>query len=154
PVKPTYLLDRDREWRLLTEFLADPAPELRIAIVSGRRRTGKSFLLRAFTQAVGGLYLTAVGEEGRVPALRRLTEAIAAHAGVPAGALRFAGWQDVLTSALDVANRAPGAPLVVIDELPYLMRHSPEVPGFLQLLYDESQHGDTRSGRIILCGSA
>ncbi|MFI1953885.1 ATP-binding protein [Streptomyces xinghaiensis] len=152
--KPERLLDRDHEWALLNDFLADPAPELRLAIVSGRRRNGKSFLLEALTEAVGGLYLTAVQEEGRVPALHRFTEAIAAHAGVRPGAMRLDDWRDVLTAALDVVNRASGAPLVVIDELPYLMQHSPEIPGFLQLLYDQSQSGRAPGGRVVLCGSA
>jgi len=153
-VKPVRLLDRDREWSLLREYVQDPAPQLRLAIVSGRRRNGKSFLLEALTEAVGGLYLTAVQEEGRVLALQRFSQTIAAHAGVRPGALRLDGWQDVLTTALDVVNRAPGAPLLVIDELPYLLQHSPEVPGFLQLLYDQSQSGKAPGGRIILCGSA
>lgn len=152
--KPERLLDRDREWSLLREFVADSAQELRLAIVSGRRRNGKSFLLEALSDAVGGLYLTAVQEEGRVPALRRFSEAIAAHAGVRPGALRLDGWQDVLTTALNVVNQAAGAPLLVIDELPYLLPHSPEVPGFLQLLYDQSQARKAPGGRIILCGSA
>ncbi|WP_163571832.1 ATP-binding protein [Fodinicola feengrottensis] len=42
----------------------------------------------------------------------------------------------------------------MIDELPYLLQHSPEVPGFLQLLYDQSQFGKAPGGRIVLCGSA
>ncbi|ASQ93408.1 ATP-binding protein [Streptomyces sp. 11-1-2] len=152
--KPGRLLDRDHEWRLLNGFLADPASELRLAVVSGRRRNGKSFLLEALTEAVGGLCLTAVQEEGRVPALRRFTEAIAAHAGVRPGAMRLDDWSDVLTAALEVVNRAEGAPLIVIDELPYLLQHSPEIPGFLQLLYDQSQSGRAPGGRIVLCGSA
>lgn len=52
--KPGRLLDRDHEWALLNDFLADPATELRLAIVSGRRRNGKSFLLEALAEAVGG----------------------------------------------------------------------------------------------------
>jgi uncharacterized protein len=152
--KPARILDRDREWELLREFLVDPAPQLRLAIVSGRRRNGKSYLLEAMTEAVGGLYLTAVQEEGRVPAMQRFSTAIAAHAGVRPGALRLDGWQDLLGTALDVVNRAPGMPLLVIDELPYLLQHSPEIPGFLQLLYDQSQSGRVPGGRIVLCGSA
>ncbi|MGH3545105.1 MAG: AAA family ATPase [Mycobacteriales bacterium] len=153
-VKPVQLLDRDHEWRLLSEFISDPAAGLRLAAVSGRRRHGKSFLLQAICQAVGGLYLTAVGEEGRIPAQHRFTEAIAAHAGVRPGALRLGSWQEIFITAVDVVNRAPGAPLIIIDELPYLLRHSPEVPGLLQLLYDQSQSGAAPGGRIVLCGSA
>jgi uncharacterized protein len=154
PLKPSRVLDRDHEWALLRDFVADPAPQLRMAILSGRRRNGKSFLLEALTEAVGGLYLTAVQEEGRVLALQRFSEAIAGHAGVPARALRLGGWEEVLSTALDVVNRIPGAALLVIDELPYLLQHSPEIPGLLQLLYDRSQSGKAPSGRIVLCGSA
>jgi AAA+ ATPase superfamily predicted ATPase len=152
--KPSRLLDRDREWALLNEFLADPAPELRLAILSGRRRNGKSFLLEALTEAYGGLYLSAVQQEGQVPARRRFTEAIAAHAGIRPGAMHLDDWRDILTAALDVVAQAPGAPLLVIDELPYLLEHSPEISGLLQLIYDRSQTGTTVGGRIILCGSA
>ena len=152
--KPARLLDREREWRMLHDFVEDPAPSLRIAIMSGRRRNGKSFLLEALTEAAGGLYLSAVQEEGRVLSLQRFSEAVAAHAGVPARALRLGGWEEVLSTALDVVNRAPGAPLLVIDELPYLLQHSPEIPGLLQLLYDRSQSGKAPGGRIVLCGSA
>jgi hypothetical protein len=33
--KPGRLLDREHEWALLNDFLADPAAELRLAIVLG-----------------------------------------------------------------------------------------------------------------------
>ncbi|MEV4110424.1 ATP-binding protein [Nonomuraea sp. NPDC049695] len=88
-------------------------------------------------------------------ALRRFTEAIAAHAGLRPGTLRLTDWREVLTNALDVAARQAAIPLVVIDELPYLLQHSPEVPGLIQQLYDEHQRGGRGIGaRLILCGSA
>lgn len=151
--KPHRVLDREHEWSLLDAFLADPEPHLRLAIVSGRRRSGKSFLLEALADAVGGLYITAVQEEGRESALKRFAGAVARHAGVPPSALKFQDWEDALTTALDVAGRT-GTPLLVLDELPYLLQHSPEIPGLLQLLYDRSQSGSGPDGRIVLCGSA
>lgn len=36
---------------------------MRLGIVSGRRRHGKSFLLQALSEQLGGLYVTAVREE-------------------------------------------------------------------------------------------
>jgi hypothetical protein len=159
-IKPREVVDRDREWALLSDFVTDPSPSMRLGIVSGRRRHGKSYLLRALVEAVGGLYITAVREEGRLPALRRFSEAIAAHAGLWPGTLRLADWREVLTNALDVVARQARIPLLVIDEVPYLLQHSPEVPGIIQQLYDETQGGPGRSGeagpgpRLILCGSA
>ncbi|WP_105970912.1 ATPase [Streptomyces geranii] len=158
PVKPDDVVDRDREWGLLTAFLADPDPAMRLGIVSGRRRHGKSYLLQALSEQVGGLYVTAVREEGRLPAIRRFSDAVAAHAGLRPGSLRLTDWRDVLSNALDVTARSSPHPLLVIDELPYLLQHSPEIPGLLQQLYDERQRGarpDAGPGpRLILCGSA
>jgi hypothetical protein len=159
-IKPQGIVDRDREWRLLTDFVTDPSLAMRLGIVSGRRRHGKSYLLRGLTDAVGGLYVTAIREEGRLPALRRFTEAIAAHAGLQPGTLRLTDWHQVLTTALDVVSRQATTPLLVIDELPYLLQHSPEVPGIIQQLYDEQQRADGGGSapgtgpRLILCGSA
>ncbi len=153
-MKPERLVDRDTDWALLHGFVTDPAQDLRIAIVSGRRRNGKSFLLDALVESAGGLYVTAVQEEGRVLALIRFTATIAAYAKIPVDALRLTDWEQAFATALDVINRVPGAPLLVIDELPYLLEHSPEITGILQLLYDRSRLGSAPGGRIILCGSA
>lgn len=153
--KPEDVVDRDREWGLLTEFVTDPDPAMRLGIVSGRRRHGKSYLLQALSETVGGLYVTAVREEGRLPALQRFSDAIAAQAGLRPGALRLTDWRDVLSNAFDVTVREQ-TPLLVIDELPYLLQHSPEIPGLLQQLYDERQRatGAGPGARVILCGSA
>ncbi|MEU6539421.1 ATP-binding protein [Streptomyces sp. NPDC047000] len=153
--RPPGVVGREREWRLLADFVRDPAPALRLGVVSGRRRHGKSYLLRALTEAVGGLYVTVVREEGRLAALQRFSDAIAAHAGLRPGVLRLTNWYQVLNNALDVVARRAVTPLLVIDELPHLLQHSPEVPGVLQQIYDERQRGSTgNGGRVILCGSA
>jgi len=90
---------------------------MRLGIVSGRRRHGKSYLLQALSEQVGGLYVTAVREEGRLPAIQRFSDAIAAHAGLRSGSLRLTDWRDVLSNALDVTTRSPH-PLLVLAELP------------------------------------
>jgi hypothetical protein len=38
---------------------------MRLGVVSGRRRHGKSYLLRALCESVGGLHITAIREEGQ-----------------------------------------------------------------------------------------
>lgn len=154
PVKPHDVVDRNREWALLTDFITDPSPAMQLAIVSGRRRHGKSYLLQALCESVGGLYITAIREEGRLLALQRFSEAIAAHAGLRPGTLDLADWREVLTNALDVTARRAETPLLIIDELPYLLQHSPELPGLIQQLFDEHQRGEGIGARIILCGSA
>ncbi|MEV4221698.1 ATP-binding protein [Nonomuraea sp. NPDC049725] len=151
--KPERVLARDAEWSALAQFVEHPDNRMRLGVVSGRRRVGKSFLLRALAEVYGGLYVTAVAEEGVVPARRRFAGDIARYAGIGPELVADAGWESLLTTAIDLTARRNG--LLVIDELPYWMAHSPELPGLLQLLYDQSQAGlGQERGRVIVCGSA
>ncbi|MGS2645347.1 ATP-binding protein [Streptosporangium sp. G12] len=156
-LKPSRLLARDSEWSTLIEFVTHPDPHLRLAVLSGRRRVGKSYLLRTLADTMDGLYVSAVAEEGTVTARQRFADDLARYAGVSSGLFRDdAGWESLLDSAISLTMRRRGASgLLVIDELPYWMTHSPELPGLLQLLYDRSQTGHGHEGgRVIVCGSA
>lgn len=148
--KPAAVFDRDREWDDLAELL-QPGPGLRIGTVYGRRRQGKSFLLRGLAEASGGLYHLALEEE-RAPALERFGRAVADRLRLPT-ALPFASWEQALRTALQPSVAGP-LPLVVLDELPYLLRGAPELPSTLQLLYDEARATGEPTGRVVLCGSA
>ena len=53
------MFDRDFEWVQLSLFTSDPGPGATLGVVSGRRRQGKTFLLRALCQATGGFYFAA-----------------------------------------------------------------------------------------------
>ena len=156
-LKPERVVGRDDEWATLSGFVAHPDEHLRLGVVSGRRRVGKSYLLRALTQVSGGLYITAVAEEDAPAARRRFAEDIAGHAGIgPELVGSGASWESLLATAIDVVVQRQGrSGLLVIDELPYWLGHSPEVAGLLQLAYDRSQADEGhRGGRVILCGSA
>lgn len=149
-MRPTDLFDREREWADLETFVASDAPGVRIGIVFGRRRTGKSFLLRRLVAAFGGLYRMALEEEP-LPALQRFADGVADGMGLGPGSLRFTDWEQALRAAID------RYPLVVLDEFPYLLRHAPgqSIPSILQLLVDASRdHPASPPRRVILCGSA
>lgn len=152
--KPPRVLSRDAEWAALAQFVRHPDPRLRLGVVSGRRRVGKSFLLRALAEATDGLYVSAVAEESVVAARRRLAAEIARYAGIGPELIADASWEALLSTAIELTARRR-AGVFVIDELPYWMAHSPELPGLLQLLYDQSQAGQgVTGGRVIVCGSA
>ena len=57
PRKPRDVLDRDAEWRALSDAWESSGPEL--LFVLGRRRIGKSFLLSRFAKRVKGVYYQA-----------------------------------------------------------------------------------------------
>lgn len=157
--KPDGVFDREQEWSDLTRFLTSPGSGMRLGVVYGRRRQGKSFLLRRLVQEAGGLYMMAVEEERRLALERFAGTAAQTLFGVPASNLVFDTWENALRSAIvalpRVARHAGTAPVLVIDELPHILRHSPEVPSLLQLLYDESREDSSAPPvRVIVCGSA
>jgi hypothetical protein len=156
-VKPDRVHGRDNEWTTLEAFVQHPDAHLRLGVVSGRRRVGKSYLLRALSREEDGLYVTAVAEEAAPAARRRFALDIARYAGVGIDLIgEDAGWEALLTTAIDLVTRrrGPGG-VLVIDEFPYWMAHTPELPGLIQLLYDRSRAGEGAvGGRVILCGSA
>jgi DNA-binding MarR family transcriptional regulator len=157
--KPADVFDRDEEWADLAEFVSSPMPGLRIAVVYGRRRQGKSYLLRRLADAVGGLYHLAT-EQAEAVSLRRFGDSLAAWAGLSPGAFGFGGWEQALGTAVEVMLRAPSRPappLLVIDEFPYLAQETPGLPSILQALYDRLGPAGGAGGaplRLILCGSA
>ncbi|HEY7915647.1 MAG TPA: ATP-binding protein [Acidimicrobiales bacterium] len=162
--RPEDLYDRSQEWAELASFASSQKAGLRVAVVSGRRRQGKSFLLRRISEGVGGLYHQAQ-EVGRTQALARFGSDVGRRLGLPADALRFEDWESALRTALGLPERGstvgptagPSGPanFLVLDELPYLLEHSPELPSVLQELYDETRHQRRQPpSAIVLCGSA
>ena len=151
PTKPPRVFDRDREWRSLAAFAADSRAEPTLGIVSGRRRQGKTYLLRMLAEAMGGFFYEAV-EATEAESLRMFGAALARHASSPAG-FSFATWEDALHYMVGLASERP-IPLV-IDEFPYLVKASPSLPSLLQREIDRGAAGLTNSpARMLLCGSA
>ena len=151
PDKPVDMFDRDVEWMELAAFAADERPGATLGIVSGRRRQGKTFLLRALTEATGGFYYAA-DEATDSDSLHQIGAALGAHLGLTSG-LRFNGWHEVIDALLALGNDQPTT--VVIDEFPYLARANPSLPSILQnaLAPRRAQRECSRS-RLLLCGSA
>jgi uncharacterized protein len=159
--KPADVFDRETEWADLADFVSSPLPGLRIAVVYGRRRQGKSYLLRRLAEAVGGLYHLAT-EQAELISLRRFGDSLANWANLPTGSFGFDDWEQALRTATEVLTRRAGSPsgpaLLVLDEFPYLMRETPGLPSIVQSLYDDlgpgSGPGRGLPLRLILCGSA
>lgn len=152
--RPAELFDRDHEWRDLLRFATSQLSGLRLAIVRGCRRVGKSFLLRHLCAEVDGVYTLAL-DQSRPQALAAFVRSVEAATGRRLGA--FTEWMDALNATADALDdpRRKRPPLLVIDEFPYLVAHSPELPSALQALYDERGPSSGRPPlRIVLCGSA
>jgi hypothetical protein len=147
--KPSWVFDREFEWSALTNFAGSPSPRARLGIVSGRRRQGKTYLLRALAEATGAFYYAAA-EATTVDSLRDLGAALAAHTGA---ALPFAirDWDEAVRAIRDTFPDG----LAIIDEFPYLIRADPALPSLLQRALDDRAWGPQERGtRFLLCGSA
>jgi uncharacterized protein len=146
--KPRDVIGRDAEWAALSAFASAESPLGAVGLLYGRRRTGKSFMLRRLVESVGGLYFQATESE-RADALAEFGQVIAATLQTDRAAtpepIAYGDWNDALA-------RRSG--LVVIDEFPYLLRHSPELPSLLQRLVDEASNGARPPVRYVVCGSS
>lgn len=145
--KPEYLFDRDREWDGLMKFARSADSDVRLGIVSGRRRQGKTYLLDAVATAVGGFFYTAT-EDTEVEALANFGRALAAWTG--GGRYAFANWEE----ALDLLFTAVPGKLIVIDEFPYLSKASPALPSLIQRALEPRGVARQSGSRLLLCGSA
>jgi uncharacterized protein len=135
---PDELIGRRDEWAALEDFAVRQA---RFGVVYGPRRVGKSYLLNAFITATGGWRYQAIGGTSDAQ-LADFGQMLGEFLNV--GDLRVTDWRDALNriASLDV-------PVVVIDELPYLLEQVPALPGLLQ------RHVDNGVGpSLIVCGSA
>ncbi len=147
--RPPELFDRQREWDDLVAFATQPGAGTRLALVRGRRRQGKSFLLRRLAGALDGFYYQTLEEE-RSQALTGFGTALGGHLGVPGGRLAFADWEEAFEAVTQLRPSDPPA-LVILDEFPYLLTHSPELPSVLQRSIDHSRDGGPPV-RLVLCG--
>lgn len=138
-------LDRKRELAALSH-LDDGG----LAVVWGRRRIGKTRLLLEWCENEGGVYTVA---DQSAPETQRAYFARAIARAIPGfDEVTYPDWDRLLGRlAGDAATRRFHGP-IVIDELPYLVQTSPELPSILQRWID---HDCKRARlRVALAGSS
>ena len=140
---------RSSELRLLAE--AWQAPASAFIPVYGRRRVGKSQLLRRFLEGRPGIYY--LGKQAPAALQRRELASEAAHRlGEPLLAqLRADSWREVLRAIVQ-AYRGEEKLVLVLDEFQWMAEASPELPSVLQELWDLEWQSQRRV-MLILCGS-
>lgn len=124
-----------------------------LALVWGRRRTGKTRLLGRFVEGKRAIFYGAT-QQASPTELRGLGRA-AKDALRPAGAdlLALGEFPDWGAAFDYLADKARGERLVVVlDEFPYLVEAEPGLPSIIQRFWDHS--GRTTQLFLVLCGSA
>ncbi len=93
-------------------------------------------------------------EHDRRSALGRFAHAVEEASGLPDLRVQLSEWEEAPRVVSRALVRA-GHRTLVIDEVPYLLRHSPELPSVLQAVCDERRDDPGLPPlRILLCGSA
>lgn len=145
------IVGRAPEWSALSQFATSGAAEATLGIVWGRRRVGKSFLLQSLAQQTGGFHFEAV-RGAPAEALRSFGESIGAFQR-SAAPLAFQSWEQVIEALMRFGTERET--VVVLDEFPYLLEHSPELESIIQRAFSPRNPLRTQSRtRLILCGSA
>lgn len=119
--------------------------------IYGRRRVGKSELIRRFMRARRGVYF--VGKRAPAALLIRefLNEAASALQKPILASISTRSWKVALESVLDQA-KGDGKLVLALDEFQWVVETSPELPGVIQELWDR-KWSRGREILLILCGS-
>jgi uncharacterized protein len=138
-------INRKKELDLLTAMYRSNRAEL--FVLYGRRRVGKTELLRAFSEGRPHLFFIATlsADTEQLAVFSRQIWSFT-HAEIPAG-FSFPTWDAAFQALADL----PGRPIVVLDEFTYLISGNKAIPSILQKAWDERLK--STSIMLILCGS-
>jgi len=140
-------INRERELAALNDqYAMDGASFM---VIYGRRRIGKTTLIKEFIKDKKALYFLA-REELETVSMARFTDALADYTGQ--NYLKEAAF-DKWDSLFDIFIKSSqnDKKLLIIDELPYMVGANPAFPSILQWVWDEwFQHQNVM---LILCGS-
>ncbi|MFF2809074.1 ATP-binding protein [Streptomyces sp. NPDC058000] len=151
PARPDRMFDRADEWTDLVGFACEPSPGATLALVSGQRRQGKTFLLEAVSQATDGFYFDGQAA-AEAESLRRLAERLAEYTGAAPPA-HWHRWDEAADALFALGDERPA--LVILDDFPELVGHSPALPSVLHCAYlrMRQERPDNRT-RLILSGAS
>jgi len=137
--------NRVKELALLNELYEKNSAKL--IVLYGRRRVGKTELLKEFLKKHKGLYILA-RQESENEQLKKTSSQIAEYYKDDVLMLNpFMSW-DALFLYLSEKPRIP----VVIDEFPYIVQSSKKVTGILQDYWDNKF--SKKNTFLVLCGSS
>lgn len=134
-------IGRAKETGILETQYSKPHP---LVVITGRRRVGKSTLIREFIKGKNAVYYMA--DRTRPEAqLSGFSAAVCRALGtVPA---QYASWSDAIDAYV---QGVPGRKIIAIDELQYITSQDPDFLKMLQGRWEELSQKDVM---MIVCGS-
>ncbi len=136
-------VNRNKETERIGRALSSDKPVL--IVVYGRRRCGKSTLMRRLLTEKDVYFAADLREPSlQIEALAKSIDPIVTGFS----AVTYPDWESLF---LNLNNTIKSKTTVCLDEFPYLVKNSPELPSVLQKIVDDKIH---RNFNIILCGSS
>lgn len=136
-------LDRTEEIAELKRVL-NPDSHAKFVVVSGRRRLGKSTLIKRVLSPQDLYYMA--GDLVDAVQMEMLQDLLAQRFP-EIGLADFNGWEELL---LMLNRLATEQFTLCLDEFPYMVKHSPELPSILQRLLDTKE----LKYNLVICGSS
>ena len=119
-------------------------------VLYGRRRVGKTTLIKEFIKGKPALYFLA-SREAEALNIRRFAGDMADFVGQPAlKEGNYTDWRPLFKVFAD--HEASERKVLVIDELPYLVKGNPAFPSVLQYAWDELLRD--ANVMLVICGSS
>ena len=119
-------------------------------VLYGRRRVGKTTLIKEFIKGKKALYFLASQETERLN-MQRFTSDVARFTKQDVlETVRFSDWRSLFQVIADYLPHE--RKVIIIDEFPYLVQVNPAFPSILQYVWDEILQGGNTM--LILCGSS
>ncbi|HJJ36072.1 MAG TPA: ATP-binding protein [Methanocorpusculum sp.] len=145
----TRFIGRSAELNWLEENYADESASF--LILYGRRRIGKTETLRRFTETKPRVIFYTGTEVSAAEQLNAFSRRILpVLPDIARFVDTFTSWEQAFAALATLSGNQKT--ILVLDELPYIVHSSPELPSVLQKLWDETLRN--RNIMIILCGSS
>lgn len=152
----TNIIGREEERRILSDCLHSKQPEF--LAVYGRRRVGKTFLIKEFFEMRFSFYATGVNSKTKKDKLAVFQESLIEYGSkekaVPENWFKaFSRLKNVLESSDCYRNPETGKKIVFLDELPWMDSKKSEFKAALDYFWNT--YGSTQNDLLlIVCGSA
>lgn len=152
PRKPAALIDRDQQWQALRQLATLGRPVM--GLLYGRRRVGKTYLLRHVWPADQVFYFTA-SETTSTFNRTELLRAMGTWSGEEIRTEDYPTWRTTFSRLLELRDRTPT--VIVLDEYQYIRGEDGDsVDSALNAAWESYIYG-RGAGRtlvLMLCGSA
>jgi len=123
-----------------------------LVVLYGRRRVGKTELLRHFSKSKRSLFAVGTRSSSRSQVRHFITELSHLTDESDLANLPIHDWDTALGRFNAILRKTRGKTLLVLDEFQWMVEASPELPSLLQKWWDQYW---SREGRLflVLCGS-